>query len=219
MDLFREVLRRIDGYVEERQLQPGQRLPSDRELAAALGVSRPLVRQALKVLEGLGRVVAHQGAGTFVADHSHRVAAAELVRGLELDRELLRRLLPARVAIECEVMREAFRHRSTEALAELERTLRERAERLEDEGQEAGLDLGFEAALGRVCGNEVLRRLQALVHEVWLQAQIAVGSAPDDRFRLHQEHLIIFEAFRIGDQEGALAALEAHLGSLTPAGG
>jgi GntR family transcriptional repressor for pyruvate dehydrogenase complex len=214
MDVFREVVRRIEQHIETNHLQPGDRLPSDRDLAAALEVSRPLVRQALKALESLGRVSAQQGSGTYVQDASHRVAVRELTRGIGFDRDLLDRTLPARIAIEAEVLRAAFERRTPETLASLRRTLHDRERQLPDDPQEAGLDLGFEAALGRVCGNEVLRRLQALVHDVWLQAQIGAGIAPGDPSALHRQHLAIFDAFERGDLHLALERLSDHLLSL-----
>lgn len=211
LDLFRAVLQRIDDYIAGNDLKPGDRLPSDRDLAATLGVSRPLVRQAIKVLEGLGRVSAQQGSGTYVRDARHRVALQELTRGLVVDAALLRQVMPVRIAIEVEVLRAAFERRTPETLAELRRELEERERHLAEDPQEAGLDLTFEAALGRCCGNEVLRRLQALVHDIWLEAQIGVGVTPDDPPSLHQEHRWVFEAFERGDLEEAVNRLRAHL--------
>lgn len=220
LDVFREVVRRIEEHIEANHLRPGDRLPSDRDLAAALEVSRPLVRQALKALESLGRVSAQQGSGTYVQDAGHRVAVRELTRGIGFDRDLLDQTLPARVAIDLEVLRAAFERRTPETLASLRRTLdeRERERQQPDDPQEAGLDLGFEAALGQACGNEVLRRLQALVHDVWLQAQMAAGIGPGDPSALHRDHRVIFEAFERGDLQQAERRLSDHLRSL-PRGG
>lgn len=225
LDVFREVLARIEEHITSNDLQAGDRLPSDRELAASLEVSRPLVRQAIKALESLGRVSAQQGSGTYVQDASasHRVAARELTRGLAFDRHLLQQVLPARVAIDLEVLRAAFARRTPETLAALRHALDERERHLAEDSREssASLDLGFEAALGRVCGNEVLRRLQALAHDVWLQAQIAVGVAPDDPSALHREHREVLEALERGDLAAAERRLREHLsfGVPTPPGG
>lgn len=214
MDVFRQTLFRIEWYIEANRLQPGDRLPSDRELAASLNVSRPVVRQALKVLEALGRVTAQQGSGTYVQDAGHGVAARELRRGLAIDGDLLAQVLPARLAVELEVLRAAFAVRTPELLAQLEAALAEREGQLAEDPEEANLDVRFEAALGQACGNEVLRRLQALIHDVWLEAQIASGAVPGDRFVLHKEHQEIFERFRDGDLEGALEHFRQHLTSL-----
>jgi len=225
LDVFREALRRIEDHIEANHLQPGDRLPSDRDLAAALEVSRPLVRQAIKVLESLGRVSAQQGSGTYVQDAGHRVAVRELTRGMRFDRDLLRQVLPARVTIDVEVLRAAFARRTPEMLAALARTLDEWERQLTEDGHEAGattsasLDLGFEAALGRACGNEVLRRLQALAHDVWLQAQIAVGVAPGDPAALHHEHREVLEALARGDLPEAERRLRDHLSFLPLTGG
>ena len=211
MDVFREVLHQIDRYIDLNGLQPGDRLPSDRDLASALNVSRPLVRQAIKALESLGRVTAQQGSGTYVQDDSHRVAVAELTRGLSFDRILLRQVLPARIAIELEVLRAAFERRTPSNLALLRRALEQPAVEL----QEATLDLTFEATLGRVCGNEVLRRLQALIHDVWLEAQMAAGMAPENLARLRHEHQQVFEAFAADDLEEALTRFSDHLSAFS----
>lgn len=218
MNVFREAVRRIEEYIEVNHLRPGDRLPSDRDLAASLKVSRPLVRQALKALESLGRVTAQQGSGTYVQDAGHRVAVRELTRGISFDSDLLDRTLPARIAIESEVLRAAFERRTPETLAQLRQVLEERERQLPEDPQEPGLDLGFEAALGRVCGNELLRRLQALVHDVWLQAQIGAGVAPGDPAALHGDHCAIFDAFERGDLAAAQDRLSRHLRSL-PHGG
>src|SRR5215472_3289563 len=142
MDVFREVVHRIEQHIEANRLQPGDRLPSDRDLAAALEVSRPLVRQALKALESLGRVSAQQGSGTYVQDASHSVAVRELTRGISFDGDLLARTLPARIAIDLEVLRAAFERRTPETLASLRHAIdeRERERQQPDDLQEAGLD-------------------------------------------------------------------------------
>ena len=216
-DVFQEVLDKIGTYIEQNHLEAGDRLPSDRDLAAALGVSRPLVRQALKVLEGLGRVSAHQGSGTFVRDASHRVAVEELTRGLAFDRRLLLDVLPVRIAIELAILRASATRLTPETLAVLESTVAERGACIAEDPKESSLDLSFEARLGELCGNEILRRLQALIHDVWLRAQLATHAAPADRLALHRDHLDIYESLRSGDIEAAAHQFEAHLRSLSRA--
>jgi GntR family transcriptional regulator, transcriptional repressor for pyruvate dehydrogenase complex len=210
-DVFREVLERLDDHIDSNQLGPGDRLPSDRDIAVALGVSRPIVRQALKVLEGLGRVSSHQGAGTFVRDASHRVAVGELTRGLTMDRSLLRDLLPIRVQVEVMVLRAAFLNRGPGSYELLEEALKDSASRASTQDITPTLDLAFEATLGRLCGNEILRRLQGLIHEIWVSSEISVGLVPDN---LNREHIAIFEAFRNGDLERAVSLMHDHLGTL-----
>ena len=60
-------------------MRSGDRLPSDRTLAELLGVSRPSVRQAIKVLENFGRVEVRHGSGTYVRDEPFGLAIADLL--------------------------------------------------------------------------------------------------------------------------------------------
>jgi GntR family transcriptional repressor for pyruvate dehydrogenase complex len=218
IDLYRQVLERLESYIVSANLQPGDRLPGDRELAAQLGVSRPLVRQAIKVLEGLGRVTVQQGAGTFVHDHSYRVLARELLRGIPADRVLLQQLEPLRAAVELMVMRSAFERRTAESLAVLEQALVNREAELARDGEQTTLNLGFEAAMGSICGNEPARRVQLLLHEMWLRTQVEVGLAPADALRLHEEHVEIFDAFRSGDLKRTSDLMSRHLNFTRPSG-
>jgi DNA-binding GntR family transcriptional regulator len=64
---YRQVIDMVDGLVAEKGLEPGDLLPTQSELARMAGVSLITVRRALEELENAGRVVCHQGVGTFVA--------------------------------------------------------------------------------------------------------------------------------------------------------
>lgn len=214
MDVFRAVLEQIERYISSNHLQPGDRLPSDRELASRLGVSRPIVRQALKVLEGLGRISVQQGVGTFVREDSLSVAIRQLLSGIDTEGpDFLAQLLPVRTAVEREVLTAAFAHRTPENLDQVRASLAEQ-EGVADDPVDVRLHLEFEAAMGRICGNEILRRFQALTHEMWLQAQIALEATAADMETFHRHHVQIFEAFEKGDLPGCLDLVESHLALL-----
>ncbi|MBV9578130.1 MAG: FadR family transcriptional regulator [Chloroflexi bacterium] len=213
VDVYREVLARIEAYIRENQLRPGDRLPSDRELSEWLGVSRPVVRMAIKSLESLGRVEARVGSGTYIRESS-QVLAVELTRGLEVGWPFLHQLQAARSPIELQILEAAFSHRTPQNLARLQAVVDARARQLAEEDPGEGvpnLNLSFEATLGEMCGNEVLRRLQAVLHAMWVQALVAIGEAPGDRELLQHEHDRVLECFRAGDLAGALAAYREHL--------
>jgi GntR family transcriptional repressor for pyruvate dehydrogenase complex len=71
-DVFQEVISRMDSMIAKGQYKPGDRFPSERELADTLEVSRTSVRQALKVLEAAGKVETKIGSGTYVREHTER---------------------------------------------------------------------------------------------------------------------------------------------------
>ena len=61
-----KIVARIDELIASEDLQEGQRLPSERDMARLLGVSRPALREAVRVLEARGRVAVRHGQGVFV---------------------------------------------------------------------------------------------------------------------------------------------------------
>ena len=73
------VVRHIENLIVEGVLRPGDRLPAERELAKELDVSRPSLRDAIKVLEERGLLIARRGGGTFVGDVIGSVFAEEFV--------------------------------------------------------------------------------------------------------------------------------------------
>jgi GntR family transcriptional repressor for pyruvate dehydrogenase complex len=70
------VAERILEFIAESRLVPGDRLPTENDLAGRLGTSRAVVREAVKILSALGRVRAHKGRGLFVADDEGMLTAS-----------------------------------------------------------------------------------------------------------------------------------------------
>lgn len=68
--LYLQARQHLLGLIEDGTLQPGQQLPSEADLAAQLGISRPTLREALHHLERQGLIVRKHGVGTFVSRHS-----------------------------------------------------------------------------------------------------------------------------------------------------
>ena len=68
--LFEDLARQVQKLIVDGVLKPGDRLPPERQLAELFGVSRNSVRDAIRVLELTGMVIARQGEGTVVADVS-----------------------------------------------------------------------------------------------------------------------------------------------------
>jgi GntR family transcriptional repressor for pyruvate dehydrogenase complex len=65
---YEVVAEQILRLIAELELRPGDRMPTENELAARMGTSRTVVREAVKILSALGRVRAHKGRGLYVSD-------------------------------------------------------------------------------------------------------------------------------------------------------
>src|SRR5215472_7877037 len=95
--LHEEIASRLGRLIADRDLREGDRMPSERELAVELGVSRPSVREAVRTLEARGRVAVRHGIGVFV----RKPAADEPLAGvITAERVKLHDLFQMRLVLE-----------------------------------------------------------------------------------------------------------------------
>jgi len=96
-----EIIEQIKGLISRGELKPGDRVPSERDLASMLGVSRPSVREAIMVLDAMGFLEARQGGGTFVRTLTETRIADPLAKLVEKkDPAMLRALAEVRMGLE-----------------------------------------------------------------------------------------------------------------------
>lgn len=91
-NLTSQVAESVRSYITDNGLRPGDRLPAERELTEMLGVSRNILREALKGLAAIGLIEARQGDGTFVSgvDYSSLIQQAAMgIAGSEDDRDCI----------------------------------------------------------------------------------------------------------------------------------
>lgn len=204
----REILR----VIAASQLAPGDRLPSERELASTLQVSRPSVREAVRALQAEGVLVVRHGQGVFVAGPDARKQLRAAMA--ELDHTLTE-LFAMREVLEVPAARWAAEKRDDDALAavqaaydELETALT-RTELDFDELQR--LDSAYHLQIVRASGNRLLQQTQAVLHELM---RTGMRTTLEVEGRLEQsrvEHGRILTALMEGDSAAAAAAAQAHV--------
>jgi GntR family transcriptional regulator, transcriptional repressor for pyruvate dehydrogenase complex len=161
------ALEALAAFAARQRLGAGDRLPTERELAQHLGISRATVREALKRWEGAGLVESRQGSGTFL-----RVAVAPGMRHLTLtlpsagDLPGLFHTLEVRRALEAEAAALCAVRAGTAELALIE----ERLEAMEAafharDGMSAVEDWEFHQTILRSSGNPLFEQLTAAMHE------------------------------------------------------
>jgi GntR family transcriptional repressor for pyruvate dehydrogenase complex len=206
----RRIARAIADGIVAGEYRPGDKLPSERALAARYGVSRPLVREALRSVEELGLIETQPGRGTFVRSE----AAPGVHRGVEV--AILRRgvtaqqLSEARLTLEGEAASLAATRATPDDLALLDVAL----ERLEhsESIEHVRNDLAFHLAIAAAAHNPVIEMmLEAIAPQTAALMLRSVGD-PDVMVRSQPYHRIALEAIRSGDGEAARAAIHAHLG-------
>jgi len=208
VDVFRAALGQLERMVAE--METGQRLGSERDLAQRLKISRVTVREVLRALESMGKVDIRRNAGTFVTQPQvgHSVV---ITQPTELDGRWIHQLSAAREALECAVVRAVLANPDAE-LSGARAVLNEAGRELAGKKSTVGsLDLRFENALGRACDNPALEGLQRAVHEMWIDAWVRLGGAVADAPRLHSEHEHVLAAMEAGDAESAARLMAEHV--------
>jgi GntR family transcriptional repressor for pyruvate dehydrogenase complex len=209
------VIVQVEEAIAAGRLQPGDRLPPERELAVQLQVSRASVREALRVLEAFGVIAARRGRGAdagSVVTTGGQNGLAGLLRIYSLLMKVpLSDLVDLRVAIESMTARAAAERRESARLA----TLAAEIAKVGDRGTFLQLDTGFHVELARASGNALAPLLmEALRETIARQMRTAFDEVPDwDATRAHiaADHAAIAAAVEAGDADAAAGAITAHI--------
>ena len=201
--------------IAELALAPGDRMPTENELAARLGASRTMVREAIKILSAIGRVRAQKGRGLYVADGESMLGATTL-GGFFLPTNLdhIFMLFEFRRVQEAEASRLAATRASPSELRVIETAVQTcrhgflASDKAEFEQGDDDFHLGVAAASHNsflVAAVREARRLQRQSSVIGLRG---VGGHADEAV---EEHDAIYRAIRDGEPETAAEATLVHL--------
>ncbi len=211
--LYHGVVRHLQEAIESGSYPVGGRLPSERELADQLKVSRPVVREAIIVLQSRGMVQIRHGAGVFVLPKPARDNG-----GIDMDVGPFE-VLEARRLLEGEIAALAAQSITPSQIAELERTVvRIGDPRLSLAAREQA-DRAFHVALARAAANDVLvnivetlwdMRFRSPLCEYYFRRARESGSLPPE-----DEHQLVVDALKARDGDNARRLMRDHLTSAT----
>jgi DNA-binding FadR family transcriptional regulator len=205
----------IDNIVSEALL-PESTLPNERELCAAFGVSRSVVRESVKVLEEKGLVRVKQGHGTTVTapEHWNLLDPLVLEASIRYDKTLrtLDDVVDVRVGLESQMTRRAAEMMSDEQIAELHEALMALG-RLLDKGEAYQLaDTEYHDVIHRGSGNQLARSIIRTIHPyARASMRYTVPTTAEDLASSHRGHARIYERLAARDAEGAAAAMREHI--------
>ncbi len=213
------VLAQIAERILDGRLQVGDRLPSERELVGALGVSRGSVREALRILESMGIVEANVGSGRDAGSTVSGRASDALSNLLRLHMALSRFQLADLVEVRIQLERAAAARAAGQAGPADRALLMALIDDMEREGLEHSvfheLDTEFHVTIARASGNALSADLmQALRGAVRVHMETAFERVDDwDGMvgRLVQEHRQIAAAIAAGDGPRAADLVAEHI--------
>lgn len=207
-----QVVERIRDVITEQKLAAGERLPGELELVEQLQVSRPVLREALARLQGLGLIEIQRGNGTFVASRDRLANCVQLLRTAVTlaPRELLA-YAELRAAVEVQAVRQAAERASADDVAELKRMLKElnSVDRPYEELLE--IDFRFHRRILQAAGNELMQNLMEVIYEFVVTQMAQTTPSPRENKlgrRLHRE---IVAAIANHDPDAADRAMREHM--------
>ena len=211
------IVRQIELLILRGILRPGERLPSERDLAERLGVSRPSLRDAVADLQRQGLLVARAGSGIFVADVLGSAFSPALVRLMGSHDAAMSDYLSFRRDMEGLAAERAARLGSDSDLKVIGATFA-RMQAAHDSGtaeEEATLDAQFHMSIIEASHNVVMLHMMRSMYEllregVFYNRQAVFDQAPA-RDALLDQHRAINAALQARDPQAARQAVERHL--------
>jgi GntR family transcriptional regulator, transcriptional repressor for pyruvate dehydrogenase complex len=197
------VFEELRNLILSGRFAAGSKLPSEAKLAAKYGVSRPIVREALRSLQILGLTETRTGSGTYVL-----LAAGD--GDIRYGNYSARDLMEARPFVEISAAGWAALRRSDDELSRL-LGLCDRMEQEEDTDAWVRLDSDLHGLIAEASKNSVFRDIVDDVREAMAQQSGLLTVLGPRRQESNDEHRAIVEAIRKGSEAEARAAMGIHL--------
>lgn len=207
-----QVARRLVEFILSGQVEPGSRMPSERQLAEAFGVGRSAMREALKALTLIGLVEVRQGDGTYLRKADSALLPELIEWGLLLGEQRTMDLVEARQEIEVVIAGLAAKRRTEADLVAL-RALLQRMHDAPSVDAFVDADVAFHLRVAEATNNSALRDIHSSVQALlraWITRVIRSSGKSSPSYL---EHVPIMAAIEAGDVAAAQAAMASHMSS------
>ncbi|WP_298497050.1 FadR/GntR family transcriptional regulator [uncultured Algibacter sp.] len=207
----KKLISEISELINQKHLQPGDKLPAERILAEKFGVSRRSVRVAILKLESYGILKSIPQSGTFIANIGAVAMNGMIEDILSLDLPNFKSLVETRILLELKAVKLASLRRTKEDLKRIKSALDAHKKKLlsgEDAVQE---DLLFHLAIAKASGNVTINQIMiAITPQIIVDFKKYHTDYDDlDELRI-KEHSEIYEAIKIQDSQLAKSKMKKH---------
>jgi DNA-binding FadR family transcriptional regulator len=209
---YEGVVRQIAAAIRGGKLSSGERLPTERELSAAFGVSRGVIREAIKVLGALGLVEARQGSGIYVLNTVPTVTRA-FTLSVSPDMQSIEQLFEFRRTLETDAARFAALRRTESDLAAIEAAADATALAVEtDNWPDFGAaDNAFHAAIARASANPFFEVAVATARQMQQDVVPLIGDRAGSMRSAVVHHRKVVSAIQERDPDAAAHAMAEHI--------
>lgn len=209
--LYEQVAQQIQQLIVAEGWPAGSRIPTERELGEQFGVSRTVVREALKALSERGLVEIRPGRGTFVADPGVGALKQPMKLFYQRQNVSLRDLVEARRVVEIEVAQLAAQRAMPEQIEQLRAAIQEMDAAMGDVERFVRADQRFHVLLAEATQNRMFPMLTESMAELLYESRLLTSRVTGSSARGQRYHRALLEAVERRDPEAARRAMEEHL--------
>jgi GntR family transcriptional repressor for pyruvate dehydrogenase complex len=209
--LVDRVVNDIQRLIVDGQLEPGMKLPPEREVAEQIGVSRTVVREAVRILVARGLLTTRRGVGTIVQQITQDHVSERLNLLMRTSGISLAKLHEVRSILEVEIAGLAALQATDEDIADLQRILAEMDEAKSSPDGFADKDAEFHTGLAQTTHNPLFSVLLDSIRDLMQDVRLSVSRYPDLFATVMPDHQTVLDRIIARDVDGARQAMQAHL--------
>jgi GntR family transcriptional repressor for pyruvate dehydrogenase complex len=209
--LSEEIADEFARRIHTGELTVGEKLPSERQLAKALGVSRSSLRDALHDLNRKGLVRFESDGGKYVNPISIQHILPSFSTLMTQNEELIRDTLSFRLYLETQMASMSAKTRTEENLRVIEKTIDDMENEVNEGGFGVDADNRFHLEVAYATQNRAFALIFELMAEVMTESRKATLRMPEQPRKTLDDHRVIFRAITKGDSEAASMAMYDHL--------
>ncbi len=210
-----EIIEQFKEMLNKGELKPGDKLPSEREMAEMIGVSRPPLREALNALQTMGFIEIRPRSKIIVRSIGEKFLEDPVSILIAEDMEKLFEFLEMRRAMESWVAYNAAKMASRENIKKIEKIIEKDQENMRLKKDDAKTDADFHVSIAQATENTIFSHLMASCYDILWNTHIVSRETlfrkEGNREIIARRHLNIFEAIQDRDAERAAREARRHI--------
>jgi GntR family transcriptional regulator, transcriptional repressor for pyruvate dehydrogenase complex len=206
-----DIIRHIMDLIRNHELRPGDKLPSERQLAEEFQVSRVSLREGMRTLAFMNILDVRTGDGTYVTSLSAESLMEPLEFVLEVDDSTIIQLLQARQMVEPQLAAQAAHLITENELEELDACLQQLQDEKTDYSQLSKMDVDFHLLIAQAARNPFMFRFMSSLRSLGERSRNRTIQIDTVRRQSQQDHEAIVQALHARDAQSARAAMAWHL--------
>lgn len=208
--LYEVVFKEIKQYIIDNKLQPGDKLPTELEMCKMMGVSRNVLREALKSLQMMGIITSVPGSGNIIMEFSFDIIFENIMHYLVPDTdELIFEMRQIRAVLEVGFFKEAYDSLNSDDISRLKQALDELIKRANTREETFEVDFAFHDIFYSKIKNRMFRSLMRSTWDISKDLKRAYNYRRDMKSFI-ENHKALYNAIKTGNYEEAFYQINVH---------